>query len=341
VLSYLVPESSLFGFSQHKSVKDSSIDQSTPPRKPPRALYNFFVIQKHPEVRARHPNLQSNEVMPKVAEEWKKMSERKKSDWMKKYNAEKDRYKKYVEALPEGVSLPEEDGLKVKKYPLKKQLAQLQSDLLNLEKSSGKPSKPLRSYFEFCRNARNKNPEVLKMSLKDANSYLAGKWNSLSLTEKEIFNKDFELNQSNFKKSMEEWNLKIESSGVKVEMDSLKEKISAMKRDQMITEKEDELKDMFAKLEKPSAPKTNAFRVFFSEGKLANPNVTLNDLRLKWKGMGNDEKEKFSVQAAAINKSHADEVAAWVTTVEASGQLEAVNKLEAKLLKLKNEASIN
>lgn len=333
---------SMFPKERRKKEKIQAQEPETQPKKPPGSAWTLFVSKSYPVIKSKHPDLTNVEAMKKMSVDWKSLSESKKSEWQKLLLKEKEKYKKYVEKLPaEAVAELTGTASRRKMSSVNKEKS-LRNDLADLEKRSGKPSRPGNAYILFSRKRRENSTGLENLSAKETITIISEEWNKLGQVEKDKFTKQAEDLQVEFRKSLDDWDRRIEMSGQKQELLAIKEKLAALKKENAMKEVETKLKDLLSKLEKPALPKT-AYALFCSEEKLAPGGEGLkpSDLKLRWKELDEERKHIFLANAASLKNAHSEEMAAWSQKIESSGQLEEIHQLQIKISDMKRKAASN
>jgi len=181
------------------------------PKRPNTPWVNFFKANL-PEYKKKHPGVKVSDLMSKMSEEWKKLPAQKKDPMITQYEADKVKYQKLMDKVPEEVK----ERAKAEKRQ-KKAIATGRSaatELKEMLESLGKPKRPLTGYvlFSVDRRARmtaserQKSPtEVVRM--------LGAEWKGMSEAQKQPYLEKYEKLKAEHDRVMEKWTEKMTREG--------------------------------------------------------------------------------------------------------------------------------
>ena len=178
------PKLNKFIKAQEKKMQAKKFKDPNAPKRPLSA-YMVFCNQNREKVKRENPKIEVTEIMKKLGEGWKALSEKQRTPYKKEAALLKEKYEKEMESYvpPEG-------------FPLKK-----------VDKD--KPKKPLTNYIFFC---SEKRPEVVAknpgMKATEVLSRLGEMWKALPEKNRETYNKKAAKAKIDYQKAVEAYNKK-------------------------------------------------------------------------------------------------------------------------------------
>lgn len=162
-------------FSKSKNPKTKKTKDPNAPKKP-KSSYLFYCIEQRSIVQRKNPELSSTNVTTKMAEEWNKLSDKKKAPYIEKAEEDKERYKSEMSSY----TPPEKDA----EEPLKEKKPRKVAE----KKKREGPKKPLSSYMFYCIDQRSKVKEDSPdLDSKEITRELGRLWNEMSEKEKSFY----------------------------------------------------------------------------------------------------------------------------------------------------------
>lgn len=249
-------------------------DPNAPKR--PNTSYIFFCNDQRERVKAKNPTLSATELMKKISEEWKVVSDKDKKKYEELAKKDKERY----ENQRKSYTPPPETETKARK-----------------QKSDG-PKRPLTAYMYFCQAERdNVKKAHPSMSGKEITTELGARWKALPDSQKS----PYEAKQVADKERYET------EKGVKgkPKKDVREPKKESKKTEAKKEVKKTETKKQVKKTEKKESGKTPGFEFFFKEQskelRTENPKLTDRQVSLevskRWKALPANEKEAYENEA--------------------------------------------
>jgi len=181
------------------------------PKKPNTPWVNFFK-DNLPEYRKKNPGAKVSDLMPKISEEWKNLPAQKKDPMVAQYEAEKVKYQKLMDKVPEEVK----EKAKAEKRQ-KKAIASGRSaaaELKDMLESLGKPKRPLSGYMLFSKDRRARmTASESQKSPPDLIKMFAAEWKGLSEAQKQPYLDKYEKLKAEHDRVMEKWTEKMSREG--------------------------------------------------------------------------------------------------------------------------------
>jgi high mobility group protein B3 len=279
-------------------------DPNAPKR--PKTGYILFCGEKREEVKSKNKNMSATEITSKLAELWKKISEKDKKKYETLAQEDKQRYEKELEEYTPPSDV-EEDSVKKGKKSKKERTG---------------PKRPMSAYLYFCQESREAvKTEFPEMKGKEVTSELGKRWSALSESEKKPYEQKHETDKKRYENEKEDGtDSQVKPSAKKTknkepeeqERDE-KEEVQSVpsKNKSKKTEKKVELKTETKpnkKTEKKSENKsksTPGFEAFCEEQTSdvmeENPNWSekkvRTELEKKWKDLSAEDKDAYEEEA--------------------------------------------
>jgi len=181
------------------------------PKKPNTPWVNFFK-DNLPEYRKNNPGAKVSDLMSKISEEWKKLPAQKKDPMIAQYEAEKVKYQKLMDKVP--------DELKQKAKAEKRQKKAIASgrsavvELKDMLESLGKPKRPLSGYMLFSQDRRARmTASERQKSPSDLVKMFAAEWKGMSDAQKQPYLDKYEKLKAEHDRVMETWTAKMSREG--------------------------------------------------------------------------------------------------------------------------------
>eukprot|EP00793_Prasinoderma_coloniale_P005150 PRCOL_00000911-RA len=172
-----------------RTKKEQVAECTVPQPKRARSAYSFFVAEQRPIVANKHKELKTHEIFKKVAEEWKKITDKQKQKYQKLADDDKVRF-------------TEEEGVWKAAGGVKKSKKQKKN---KKAKDPNAPKRPQTAFFAFAAANRPKlleaNPE-LKGKVTQITTLLGERWRSLTDEEKKPFVKAAIQDKARYEKQM-------------------------------------------------------------------------------------------------------------------------------------------
>lgn len=181
------------------------------PKKPNTPWVNFFK-DNLPEYRKNNPGAKVSDLMSKISEEWKKLPAQKKDPMVAQYEADKVKYQKLMDKVP--------DELKQKAKAEKRQKKAIASgrsavvELKDMLESLGKPKRPLSGYMLFSQDRRARmTASERQKSPSDLVKMFAAEWKGMSDAQKQPYLDKYEKLKAEHDRVMEKWTAKMSREG--------------------------------------------------------------------------------------------------------------------------------
>jgi len=181
------------------------------PKKPNTPWVSFFKANL-PEYRKNNPGAKVSDLMSKMGEEWKKLPAYKKDPMVAQYEAEKLKYQRLMDKVPEEVKERAKADKRQKKAIKSTRSAAV--ELRDMLESLGKPKRPLTGYVLFIKDRRarltaserQKTPtDVIKM--------FGEEWKGMSEAQKQPYLDKYENLKAQHDRAMEKWTEKMSREG--------------------------------------------------------------------------------------------------------------------------------
>jgi len=181
------------------------------PKKPNTPWVNFFKANL-PEHRKKNPGAKVSVLMSKIGEEWRKLPAQKKEPMVAQYEAEKVKYLKLMDKVPEEVKEQAKAEKRQKKVIASSKNAAM--ELKDMLESLGKPKRPLTGYMLFSKDRRARmTASERQKSPTEQISMLAAEWKGLSEAQKLPYLDKYEKLKAEHDRVMEKWTEKMSREG--------------------------------------------------------------------------------------------------------------------------------
>jgi len=180
--------------------------------KRPNTPWVMFFKANLPEYRKKHPGAKVSDLMSKISEEWKNLPAHKKGPMVAQYEAEKVKFQKLMDKVPEEVKekVKEEKRQKKAFTSGRNAAAELKAMLERL----GKPKRPLTGYMLFSKDRRARmTASELQKSPPDIIRMLGAEWKGLPEAQKQPYNDKYEKLKAEHDRVMEKWTEKMVREG--------------------------------------------------------------------------------------------------------------------------------
>lgn len=170
------------------------------PRKPA-GIYALFVKENFASVKDENPQLTAQEVIGKLSEHWKELSDEKKEILKQKVKQETKQYQEDVVAFEDNLTEYELDFLNHLAKDQMKKLHQERLKLLNY------PKKPSGTFLYFVNMEKEKFPRGEEESMRDWLKRMGMKWRNMSPEEKEVYSDTRRRASEEYEEDVENWKL--------------------------------------------------------------------------------------------------------------------------------------
>jgi len=180
--------------------------------KRPNTPWVMFFKANLPEYRKKHPGAKVSDLMSKMSEEWKNLPAHKKGPMVAQYEAEKVKFQKLMDKVPEEVKEKAKEEKRQKKAFTsgRNAAAELKAMLERL----GKPKRPLTGYMLFSKDRRARmTASELQKSPPDIIRMLGAEWKGLPEAQKQPYNDKYEKLKAEHDRVMEKWTEKMVREG--------------------------------------------------------------------------------------------------------------------------------
>jgi len=195
------------------------------PKKPATPWSNFYAAQL-PHYKKQFPNLRISDLMKKISQGWKEVSDEEKKKLQFIYEKEKEVYSQKMAKVPDAV-LSSAKAVKATKK-VDKEKRSVKEELKMILEETKKPKRNLSAYLMYCNDVRSGLPA--SMSPTEKIKKMATDWNNASDALKEKYASKQQKDSDRYAKELAAWNKRIEKDGLKDEIALLEEKISMLNR---------------------------------------------------------------------------------------------------------------
>jgi len=181
------------------------------PKKPNTPWVNFFKANL-PEYREKNPGAKVSELMSKMSAEWKKLPTHTKDPMVARYEAEKVKYQKLMDKVPEEVKAKAKAEKRQKKTIKSGRSAAV--ELKDMLESLGKPKRPLTGYMLFSKDRRARlTASEGQKSPTDLVTMFGAEWKGMSEAQKQPYLDKYEKLKAEHDRVMEKWTEKMSKEG--------------------------------------------------------------------------------------------------------------------------------
>ncbi|KAJ4823729.1 High mobility group B protein 6 [Turnera subulata] len=335
--------------SLNENEKDNKKKKGGPERKRPSPAYALWCKDQWNEVKKENPNAEFKEISNILGAKWKNATAEEKRPYEEQYQAEKEAYLQVMakeKREAEAMKLLEDDHKQKTAMELLEQYLQFMQEAekdtkkSKKEKDPLKPKQPMSAFFMFSNERRaallaeNKNvTEVAKM--------IGEEWKNLTQKQKEPYEKMAKINKEKYVQEMEAYKQKKEeeATNLKKEEEELmklqkQEALQLLKKkektDNIIkkTKEQRQKKQKEKQIVDPNKPKkpASSFLLFSKETRktlmqerpgINNSTVTAL-ISVKWKELGQEEREMWNARAAEAMEGYKKEIEEYNKTAAAA-----------------------
>lgn len=157
--------------------------------------YFLFMGDRREKLKKENPDLSHKEIVTKLGEEWRALSETDKKKYSTLAEKDKKRYQNEMDEYIKENGEPEKKTRKGKKEKKEKKASE-----------EGKPKKPLTAFFLFQNSRRDsikkENPD---MAHKDIIKKMSEEWNAFTDKQKKKYNDQNKKLKEKYEKELQEW----------------------------------------------------------------------------------------------------------------------------------------